>query len=84
MAIEPKDVMSCDPGVVSGAVVFRGTRVSVDALFDNLADGMSLGDFFECFPTVQPWQVEEALMLAKREIIGAMKVSSDGKALASA
>lgn len=27
------DVMSCDPDIVSGAVVFKGTRVPVETLF---------------------------------------------------
>jgi uncharacterized protein (DUF433 family) len=40
------------PGVVSGAWVFRGTRVPLRALFENLRDGASLDDFLACFPGV--------------------------------
>jgi len=40
------------PGLVSGAWVFRGTRVPLRALFENLRDGASLDDFLACFPGV--------------------------------
>jgi uncharacterized protein (DUF433 family) len=33
------------PGKVSGSWVFRGTRVPVRALFENLEDGASVDDF---------------------------------------
>lgn len=36
-----------DPDRVGGAWVFRGTRVSVLALFENLADGASVHQFIE-------------------------------------
>ncbi len=46
------------PNVVSGAWVFRGTRVPVAALFENLRDGASLDDFLDWFPGVTRQQVE--------------------------
>lgn len=49
------------PGKVSGAWVFRGTRVPVRALFENLRDGASIEDFLLWFPGVQREQVEEIL-----------------------
>lgn len=45
------------PEVVSGAWVFRGTRVPVAALFENLRDGASINDFLEWFPGVSREQV---------------------------
>ena len=48
------------PGKVSGAWVFKGTRVPVKALFENVADGASLDEFLEWFPGVtrdQAWAV---------------------------
>jgi uncharacterized protein (DUF433 family) len=42
-----------DPEIMSGAPVFRGTRVPVRSLFDYLEDNLSLGEFLECFPTVR-------------------------------
>lgn len=62
------DVLSSDPEVVSGAVVFKGTRVPVEALLDNLADGMSLEDFLENFPTVDRVQAEAVLHLVGEDV----------------
>jgi uncharacterized protein (DUF433 family) len=62
------DVLSSDPEIVSGAVVFKGTRVPVDALFENLAAGMSLEEFFYNFPTVEREQVEAVLNLAAADL----------------
>ena len=47
-----------DPQRVSGAWVFRGTRIRLEALFQNLADGVSLREFVEIFPGVSPEQVQ--------------------------
>ena len=41
-----------DPELVSGAWVFRGTRVPVVALFENLEDGVSVYEFVELFAGV--------------------------------
>ena len=49
------------PGKVSGTIVFRGTRVPVRALFENLRDGASIEDFLNWFPGVQREQVEAVL-----------------------
>ncbi len=48
-------------GKVSGSWVFRGTRVPVRALFENLRDGASIEDFLSWFPGVQRAQVEAVL-----------------------
>ena len=44
--------ITIDSEVMSGVPVFKGTRVPVDALINNLADGVSLEEFLENFPTV--------------------------------
>ena len=41
-----------NPALVSGAWVFRGTRVPVVALFENLEDGVTIHEFIELFPSV--------------------------------
>ena len=41
-----------DPEIMSGAPVFRGTRVPVQSLFEYLEDNVSLDEFLECFPSV--------------------------------
>ncbi len=50
-----------DPGRVSGAWVFRGTRVPVAALFENLESGARLDEFLEWFPGVGREQAEAVL-----------------------
>ncbi len=50
-----------DPHRSSGAWVFRGTRVPVKALFDNLEDGAELGEFVDWFPGVSLNQVRAVL-----------------------
>jgi uncharacterized protein (DUF433 family) len=49
------------PNKVSGAWVFRGTRVPVAALFENLKDGATVDDFLAWFPGVDRSQVEAVL-----------------------
>ena len=41
-----------DPERVSGAWVFLGSRVPVAALFENLEDGVPVGEFVALFPGV--------------------------------
>ncbi len=55
------------PGKVSGAWVFKGTRVPVRALFENLEDGARLEDFLEWFPGVTRDQVLMVLQSVVRE-----------------
>jgi uncharacterized protein (DUF433 family) len=50
-----------DPDRVSGAWVFRGTRVPVAALFENIRDGASIEEFLAWFPGVERSQVEAVL-----------------------
>jgi uncharacterized protein (DUF433 family) len=50
-----------DPSRVSGAWVFRGTRVPVAALFENLESGARLNEFLDWFPGVARAQAEAVL-----------------------
>jgi uncharacterized protein (DUF433 family) len=55
------DAVERNPDKVSGAWVFRDTRVPVAALFENLRDGATLEQFLEWFPGVKRSQVEAVL-----------------------
>ncbi|MGK7888314.1 MAG: DUF433 domain-containing protein [Leptolyngbyaceae cyanobacterium] len=55
------DTLDRHPETVSGAWVFKGTRVPVAALFENLKDGASIDQFLEWFPGVTRTQVEALL-----------------------
>ena len=50
--MKKSDVVSRNPKVVSGALVFKGTRVPVEVLVQHLAAGDTLEDFLEGFPSV--------------------------------
>jgi uncharacterized protein (DUF433 family) len=53
---------------VSGAWVFKGTRVPVKALFENLESGARIDDFLEWFPGVTRKQAEAVLEHASRSL----------------
>ena len=57
-----------DPQRVSGAWVFRGTRVPVAALFENLEDGAQLSDFVAWFPGVSLQQARDVLVHVARSL----------------
>ncbi len=56
------------PGKVSGAWLFKNTRVPVKALFENLEGGASIQEFLEWFPGVERTQVEAVLEHAQRSL----------------
>jgi uncharacterized protein (DUF433 family) len=45
-------IVTRDPDVLGGTPVFAGTRVPVAVLFENLADGLTLDEVLDAFPTV--------------------------------
>jgi uncharacterized protein (DUF433 family) len=55
------DAVERDPDKVSGAWVFRGTRVPVTALFENIEGGASIDDCLSWFPGVTREQVRAVL-----------------------
>lgn len=59
------------PGKVSGAWVFKNTRVPVRALFENIEDGATVNDFLVWFPGVTREQVEAVLEHAERSLAAA-------------
>jgi len=56
------------PGKVSGAWLFRGTRVPVEALFANLEDGVSVDEFLAWFPGPTREQVLAVLRFAEASL----------------
>lgn len=57
------------PGRVGGAWLFRSTRVPVDALFENLEDGVTCEQFVELFPGVTVRQVRSVLEHARQSLL---------------
>lgn len=54
-----------DPEVLSGAPVFRGTRVPLAALLDNIAAGLTLDEFLNNYPSVTREQALQVLEFSK-------------------
>ena len=59
------------PAKVSGAWLFRNTRVPVKALFENLDDGATVDEFLEWFPGVGKQQVIALLDFAGQSLVEA-------------
>ncbi len=57
-----------DPAKLSGAWVFRGTRVPVSALFENLEGGATVEQFLSWFPGVTRSQADAVLEHAARSV----------------
>ncbi len=66
-----EDLFESKPDVVSGALVFKGTRIPVDAFFENLAAGLSLDDVLRNYPGIGRERAEAAILLAARNFVRA-------------
>lgn len=67
-------IVSRDPEVLNGDLVFAGTRVPVKNLVDYLAAGDTLEEFLDAFPGVRRDQAEGYLRMSLRaseESVGA-------------
>jgi uncharacterized protein (DUF433 family) len=62
-------VVERDPERVSSAWVFRGTRIPVSSLFENLEDGALVTQFVEWFPGVSLEQARAVLDHAARSAL---------------
>ncbi len=65
MAANSQSVIIQDPEILSGAPVFRGTRVPFQTLLDYLEAGDTLDEFLEQYPGVSREQAIAALEEAK-------------------
>ncbi len=59
--MEEGRIVSRDPEVMGGELVFAGTRVEVKTLVDYIKAGHTLDDFLEGFPSVSREQAEAYL-----------------------
>ena len=57
------------PGRVSGAFVFKGTRLPVATLFENLEAGATISDFLKWYEGVTREQVLDVLRHAERSLV---------------
>lgn len=59
------------PGKVSGAWLFKSTRVPVSAFFENLEGGATVAEFVAWFPGVTREQADAVLEHAQRSLVEA-------------
>jgi uncharacterized protein (DUF433 family) len=68
--LAPEDLkqvpVSVNPNILGGKPVFSGTRVPIEAFWSNLADGATLDEFLDWFPTVSRPQAEAVLRFGCR------------------
>ena len=62
--MEEGKIVSRDPEVMSGELVFAGTRVEVKTLVDYLKAGHTLDEFLDDFPTVSREEAEGYLKMS--------------------
>ena len=58
--------INIDREIMSGAPVFRGTRVTIQTLFDLLESGKSLDEFLKIYDWIPKEQAIRVLELAKK------------------
>jgi len=56
--------ITSDQEVMHGAVCFRGTRIPVAAVLDNLADGLTPAEILQHYPSLKPEHIPAALAYA--------------------
>jgi len=64
----PNPLVTRSDEIMSGVVVFAGTRVPVQTLLDYLEEGDTLDQFLEDFPTVSREHGVAVLELAKESV----------------
>jgi len=62
------ELVAFDKDIAAGKPVFKGTRVTVQTLFDYLEDD-SLEEFLKGFPTVTKQQAEAVIELAAEKLL---------------
>jgi uncharacterized protein (DUF433 family) len=56
------------PGKLSGAWVFRGTRIPVSAVFENLEDGLTIEEIVQMFDGLKQEQAKAVLEFAAQSV----------------
>jgi uncharacterized protein (DUF433 family) len=64
----PGAPLSADPEIMRDRTVFAGTRVPVQVLFENLADGLSVDEIVASYPTLRKEDALSVLAEASRRL----------------
>lgn len=66
--MKKEKIISQNPSVMNGTLVFAGTRVPVESLIQHLVAGDSLNKFLDHFPTVSREQAIAYLKLTMETV----------------
>ncbi|WP_416356976.1 DUF433 domain-containing protein [Aureimonas phyllosphaerae] len=66
--VTEEDLFEENRDVMSGALVFKGTRIPVDVLFESLLGGSTLDEILDDFPSIGRGRAEAAVRLAVRSL----------------
>ena len=61
------------PGKLSGAWVFRGIRIPVSAVFENLEDGLDINEIVELFDGLEEEHVIAVLDFAAQSLLSQLR-----------
>jgi uncharacterized protein (DUF433 family) len=64
------EAVESTPGKVSGSWVFRGTRIPVAVVFENLEDGLTIDEITRMFDGLTRQQVRAVLDFAAQSLAG--------------
>ena len=59
-----KPHITADPKIMHGAVCFKGTRIPVSVVLDNLADGETPKLILDQYPSLKPEHIPAAIAYA--------------------
>jgi uncharacterized protein (DUF433 family) len=60
----------CDPEILSGKPLVKGTRISVALILQCLASGMSREEILDGYPTLTPEGLDAALIFVSKQFQG--------------
>jgi len=65
-----EDLIICDPEILNGKPIVKGTRISVALIMQCIASGMTKEDILRGYPTLTLEGLEAALDFAARQFQG--------------
>lgn len=70
MKKQEKGLIVCDPKILNGKPIIKGTRISVALILQNIASGMTRAEILQGYPTLTSEGLDAALDFAARQFQG--------------
>ncbi|GAN32884.1 MAG: DUF433 domain-containing protein [Candidatus Brocadia sp. AMX2] len=67
---QQKSLIVCDPNILNGKPIIKGTRISVALILQNIASGMTREEILRGYPTPTEEGLDAALDFAARQFQG--------------